>query len=47
MKNNNGIHFSETVTDRELDRWEAEYEREKEAFCLKKEAMTDEELNYL
>lgn len=45
MKNNKRpFHFSEIITEDELNQWEAEYERAKELYYKAKEERTDEEL---
>lgn len=41
--NRNGVHFSETVTDRELTQWEREYEKAKESYYESKEQLSDDE----
>jgi hypothetical protein len=41
--NRNPLHFSETVTNRELSQWEREYEKAKEAHYAAKEELSDDE----
>ena len=39
----NPANFSENTTPRELDQWEREYERQKEAYYATKEELSDDE----
>ena len=41
--NRNAFYFSETHTNRDLDQWEREYEKAKEAYYATKEELSDEE----
>jgi hypothetical protein len=41
--NRNAFYFSETHTNRDLDQWEREYEKAKEAYYAAKEELSDEE----
>ena len=39
----NAVHFSETVTNRELSQWERAHEKAKEAYYAAKEELSDDE----
>lgn len=41
--NRNAFYFSETHTNRDLDQWEREYEKAKEAYYAAKEELSDDE----